>query len=137
MPSFRILRCANATLYLTAAIMMIGAAAYVLCCKDILWQQIAAVVAAIITPVWAACYAMLRFTVDSEGITRRSIRGTTSLKWKDLTQATLTETHNQGTASCTLLLQTENKSMRISSDILPLDDVQELARELRECGLLH
>ena len=137
MPTFRILRCANAQLYIAAAIMMIGAAAYVLCCKDILWQQVAAVVAAIITPVWAAHYAMLRFTVDSTGITRRSMRGSTTIRWAELTTATLQECNNQGTASCTIHLQAGEQRMSISSDLLPLDDVQELARELRDCGLLH
>lgn len=137
MPTFRILRCANTHLYIAATVMVLGAAAYVLCCKDALWQQVAAVVAALITPAWAACYAALRFTVDAEGITRRSITGTTSLKWAELTQATVTESQNQGTASCTLLLQAGDKSLRISSDVLPLDDVQDLAKELRECGILH
>ncbi|MBR5195165.1 MAG: hypothetical protein IKW48_03385 [Akkermansia sp.] len=137
MPTFRILRCANAQLYIAAAILMIGAAVYVLCCKDALWQQIAAVAAAIITPAWAAHYAILRFTVDAAGITRRSMRGSTCIKWAELSSATLQECHNQGTASCTIHLQAGEQKMSISSDLLPLDDVQELAKELRESGLLH
>ena len=137
MPTFRILRCANAQLYIAAAILMIGAAVYVLCCKDALWQQIAAVAAAIITPAWAAHYAILRFTVDAAGITRRSMRGCTCIKWAELSSATLQECHNQGTASCTIHLQAGEQKMSISSDLLPLDDVQELAKELRESGLLH
>ena len=137
MPTFRILRCANAQLYIAAAILMLGAAAYVLCCKDVLWQQSTAVAAAIITPVWAAHYAILRFTVDATGITRRSMWGSTSIKWAELSSATLQESHNQGTASCTIHLQAGEQRMSISSDLLPLDDVQELAKELRECGLLH
>ena len=137
MPTFRILRCANALLYIAAAILTIGAAAYVLYCKDILWQQVTAVAAAVITPVWAAHYAMLRFTVDSTGITRRSMRGSTCIKWAELSSATLQESNNQGTASCTIHLQAGEQKMSISSDLLPLDDVQELAKELRECGLLH
>ena len=116
---------------------MIGAAVYVLCCKDALWQQIAAVAAAIITPAWAAHYAILRFTVDAAGITRRSMRGSTCIKWAELSSATLQECHNQGTASCTIHLQAGKQKMSISSDLLPLDDVQELAKELRESGLLH
>ena len=137
MPTFRILRCANAQLYIAAAILMIGAAVYVLCCKDALWQQIAAVAAAIITPAWAAHYAILRFTVDAAGITRRSMRGSTCIKWAELSSATLQECHNQGTASCTIHLQAGEQKMSISSDLLALDDVQELAKELRESGLLH
>ena len=137
MPTFRIIRCANAQLYIGATLLVLGAAAYVLSCKDTLWQQIAAVAAAIITPVWTAFYVSLKYTVDSTGITRRSLLGSTCLKWADLSSATLQETQNQGTASCTLLLAAGETSMRVSSDLLPLEDVQELACELRESNLLH
>ena len=63
--------------------------------------------------------------------------GSTSLKWAELSSATLQESQNQGTASCTLLLTAGETSLRISSDLLPLEEVQELAGELRESGLLH
>ena len=137
MPTFRIIRCANAQLYIGATLLVLGAAAYVLCCKDALWQQVAAIAAAIITPIWTAFYVCLKYTVDSTGITRSSLLGSTGLKWADLSSATLQESQNQGTASCTILLQAGETSLRISSDLLPLDEVQELARELREIGLLH
>ena len=137
MPTYRIIRCANAQLYIGATLLVLGAAAYVLCCKDALWQQVAAIAAAIITPLWTAFYVGLKYTVDSTGITRRSLVGNTCLKWADLSSATLQESQNQGTASCTILLQAGETSLRISSDLLPLDEVQELARELREIGLLH
>lgn len=137
MPEYRVLRCANTTLYLGATIMMLGAAAYVLCCKDALWQQIAAVVASICTPAWAAHYIALRFTVTAEGITRRSLCGTTTLRWAELTQTSVNETSNQGTASCSILLQAGEQKMRISSDLLPLEEVQQLAHDLRACNLLQ
>lgn len=137
MPAFRTLRCANAQLYLGASLLVIGAAAYVLCCKDTLWQQVAAVLAAILTPLWAAHYIALRFTVTEESITRRSLCGSTTLHWAELTAAELIETSNQGTASCTICLQSGEKKMRISSDLLPLEEVEELAKELQTCGILH
>lgn len=137
MPTFRVLRCANAQLYLAASILMLGAAAYVLCCKDALWQQITAVLAAICTPVWAAHFIALRFTVTGQGITRRSLWGTTSLRWADLTAASVSSTSNQGTASCTINLQAGPVSMRISSDLLPLEEVENLAKELEACELLR
>lgn len=137
MPTFRIIRCANAQLYIGATLLVLGAAAYVLCCNDAIWQQVAAIAAAIITPLWTAFYVCLKYTVDSTGITRCSLLGSTSLKWADLSSATLQESQNQGTASCTIQLQAGETSLRISSDLLPLDEVQELARELREIGLLH
>ncbi len=137
MPTYRNLRCANAQLYIAATIMVLAAAIYVLCCKDTLWQQVVAVFATIITPVWAAHYAILRFTVTAEGITRRSLRGTTTLRWAELTSATIQETRNQATESCTIHLQAGAANICISSDLLPLEEVQELAKELRESGLSH
>lgn len=137
MPTYRTLRCANAQLYIGATVLVLAAAIYVLCSKDTLWQQIAAVFAAIITPVWAAHYAVLRYTITPESITRRSLCGSTTLRWSELTAAGIQEQQNQGTACCTITLQAGEQSMHISSDLLPLDDVQELAQELRAANLLH
>ena len=137
MPTYRTLRCANAQLYVGATILVLAAAIYVLCSKDTLWQQITAVFATIITPVWTAHYALLRYTVTAEGITRRSLRGRTTLRWAELTSASIQETRNHATESCTITLQAGSSSMRISSDLLPLEEVQQLAKELRESGLSH
>lgn len=137
MPTFRIIRCANAQLYIGAAILVLAAAVYVLCCKEELWQQLTAVAAAIITPLWAAHFSALRYTVDSTGITRRSLYGTTTLRWDQLTGATLQETRTHEIESCTIHLQAGTVQLQLSSDLLPLETVQELAAELREMGLLH
>ncbi len=137
MPTFRTLRCANAQLYTGAALLVLGAAIYVLCCKDTLWQQITAVLTAVITPIWAAHYAVLRYTIDATGVTRRSLCGTTTLRWDSLTAATLRETQAQGTESCSIDLQAGEQNMTLSSELLPLDDVKELAAELRQLGILH
>lgn len=137
MPSFRTLRCANAPLYFCATLLVLGAAIHALCCKEELWQQVAAALAAVGTPLWAAHYIILRFTVTGEGITRRSLRDSTSIRWAELTSATLRETGNQGTASCTIHLQAGDKQMTVSSDLLPLEDVEELAKDLKASGLLR
>ena len=137
MPDYRTLRCANASLYLTASLMVVAAAIYVLCCKDALWQHITALLAITITPIWAAHYAILRYTITPESITRRSLCGSTSLRWTELTAASLHETRNQATESCTIRLQAGETCMSLSSDLLPLDEVQELAEELKKCKLLH
>lgn len=137
MPSFRVLRCANAQLYIAATIMVLAAAIYVLCCKDALWQQLTAVGAIIITPAWSACYAALRITVDSTGVTRRAITGSTRINWNELTTATLHTTNTPGTESCCIELSDGKTNITISSDLFPLEEVQELAQELKECNLLH
>ena len=137
MPTDRTLRCANAGLYTGAAIMVVSAAIYVLCSKDTLWQQVTAILAAIITPVWAAHYALLRYIVTPRGITRRSLMGSTTLLWEQLTSTQLQETRTQGTESCSIILQAGSRTLRISSDTLPLDDVQQLAAELSQEGILH
>lgn len=137
MPSFRTLRCANAPLYFCATLLVLGAAIHVLCCKDELWQQVVAALAALITPLWTAHYIALRFTVTEESITRRSLRGTTSIRWAELTSATLSETQNQGTASCTIHLRAGDKQMTVSSDLLSLEEVEELAKDLKASGILR
>lgn len=137
MPAFRTLRCANAPLYFCATLLVLGAAIHVLCCKDELWQQVVAALAALITPIWTAHYIALRFTVTEESITRRSLRGTTSIRWAELTSATLSETQNQGTASCTIHLRAGDKQMTVSSDLLPLEEVEELAKDLKASGILR
>ena len=93
--------------------------------------------AAVITPLWAAHYTALCYTVDSTGVTRRSLLGTTTLRWDSLTSATLRENQTQATESCSIDLQAGEQSMTLSSDLLPLDDVKELAAELRQLGILH
>ena len=156
MPAFRTLRCANAHLYTAATLIVLAAAIYVLCSKDTLWQQATAAAAIapvgirvnaiapataaaaiIITPAWAAYYAVLRITIDATGVTRRSLTGSTSLIWSELSSATLQETSTPGTESCTINLCSGATRISISSDLFPLEEVQELARELTECKLLH
>jgi len=137
MPAFRTLRCANAALYFCATLLVLGDAIPVLCTKDALWQQIIALLAAICTPLWAAHYIALRFTVTGEGITRRSLLGSTTIRWAELTAATLSETQNQGSASCSIHLRAGDRQMTISSDLLPLEEVEELAKDLKTSGLLR
>ena len=135
-PTYRTLRCANAHLYLGATILVLGAAVYVLCCKDSMLQQGAGILAALCLPPWAAYYITLRYTVTERGITRRSIYGSTTINWSELTSADIFETDNGGTANCTITLQTDKYKMSISSALLPLDEVQELAAELKANNLL-
>ena len=137
MPEFRILRCANAQLYLAATILVAGAGIYVLCCKEELWQLITAVAALICTPLWCAHYLSLSYTITTEGVTRRAWGRSTTLRWAELTTAQVQNTHTPGTESCTITLQAGAKTLLISSDILPLDSVKELAEELKTCGILH
>ena len=136
MPTFRILRCANAQLYLAATVLVAGAAIYVLCCKDPLWQQLTAVAALLFTPLWCAHYLSLSYTITAEGITRRAWGRSTTLRWSELSSAQVQNTQTPGTESCSILLQAGKRSLSISSDILPLDSVKELAEELRSCGIL-
>jgi hypothetical protein len=133
----RLLAITDGIIAIAATIMVLAAAIYVLCCKDALWQQLTAVGALIITPAWSVCYAALRITVDSTGITRRAITGSTRINWNELTTATLHTSSTPGTESCSIELCAGETRIRISSDLFPLEDVQELARELKECHLLH
>lgn len=134
--TFRTLRCANAGLYLCATTLVWGAAAYTLCCRDVLWQQVTAAAAALVSLVWGGHYVYLRFTVDDSGVERRSLFGTRKLLWSELTEARLQEQHTEETCSLTLFLLSPAGHMTLSSDLLPPEEMEALAAELREAGYL-
>ncbi len=134
--TFRTLRCANAGLYLCAVALVWGAAGYALFCRELWWQQAAAVAAALAASVWGGYYAALRYTVDADGVERRSLFGTRKLLWNELTEARLQEHHSEETTSLTLFLHSPAGRMSMSSDLLPLEDMEALAAELKEAGIV-
>lgn len=130
-PAPRTLRCANATLYAGFVFIVWGAAAYVIFFRGVSTAELAcAAVASVASLLWGGYYVLLRYEVDATGISRRILGKGQRLEWKDLTRATLRETRTQETASSVLRLETDSASMELGSDLLSLETVQELAREL-------
>lgn len=134
--TFRTIRCANAGLYLCAVALVWGAAGYALFCRHEWWQQAVAAAAALVASVWGGYYVALRYTVTAEGVERRSLFGTQKMLWNELTEARLQEHHTEEISSQTLFLHSPAGRMTLSSDLLPPEDVEALAAEMRQAGFL-
>lgn len=134
--TFRTLRCANAGLYLCATAMVWGAGAYTLWQRHEWWWYAASVGAAVVSFLWGGYYVALRYTVDADGVERRSLFGTRKLLWNELTEARLQERHTEETTSLTIYLHSPAGRMTLSSDLLPPEEVEDLAAEMENAGLL-
>lgn len=131
-----VLRPANGALYIAATLLILVAAAYSLAVHLAWYQQLAAVLAVLIALPWGGYYALLRFVLDERGITRKSLFGTTFIPWGEGTQLTLHEEHTQETARTVLTITRGEKKLELSSDILPLEQLDELVADLRSRGAL-
>lgn len=135
----RLIRCANARLYLFLTLLVLAAAAYVGHQPDSsLLQQWGAWAAGLLTLAWGGYYATLQYRTDSRGITRKLFwLNRQRIEWSDITHADVQEESDPETASCTLSLTTASgQRMQLGSDLLPLDEVQQLVAEMRRAGLL-
>ncbi len=137
--NFRCLRAANRGLYLGTTLLVLGAVAYVLWQGGRPeWQQWLAAAAALITLIWGGYYALLRYQVDALGVSCHSFFFTRCrILWEELESVDVDEQDAMGTARCALTLRAKDgRSLTLSSDQLALDEVEELAAELRERGYL-
>ena len=135
----RTLKAANALLYASSTLLIIAAVVYCAMYKDMpVWQIWSAVALCIAGTVWGLYYVTLCYRVTAEGISRHVyLRCTRRLLWSEVARAELEESEAQGIASCHIILHPHSGApLRISSDVLHLDDVQELAGDLRTIGLL-
>lgn len=134
----RTLRAANAALYMCLALLVLAAAVYACCIREGLWQQGLALAGGLTALLWAAHYVSLRYTVDATGVCERRLgRGTRRLPWEELEQAELHHKRMQEVESLTLLLHSKRGfTMRLSSELLSLEAMEELAEEMRRVGIL-
>lgn len=130
----RTIRCANVGMYIAAAVLIWAAAIYVALQPEAsLARQIGGAVAALIAGIWAAHYACLRFIISPVGIEQRALlRPARRIAWADLISAELKETQLQGVAGLTIIFQSTDCSITLSSDVLPLESMEEIVAELRE-----
>jgi len=134
----RTLRCANAGLYLAFLLVILAATAYVICTRTPGCAETVGLLALCAAGfLWGGSYILLRYDVDETGITRWQCGRTRRVAWSNIRRATLRETHQQEVASCTIVLQDEAGELTLSSDLLPLEDVQALAEELKQLGILQ
>lgn len=128
------LRPANFALYIVATLLILAAAAYSLAVHLAWYQQLAAVLAVLIALPWGGHYALLRYVLDDRGITRKGLFGSTFIPWGEGTILSLHEEHTAETARLTLRITRGEDEILISSDILPLDRLEELIEDLRARG---
>lgn len=133
----RTLRCANGPLYMGFVLGIIAAAVYV-CLTRLtgVWEILGVAGLTIIAAIWGGFYYFLRFRINAEGVTRSLLGHHRSIHWADITMAELRHNQSPGTESCTIVLTSARESISLSSDLLPLDQVEELAKELKEAGIL-
>lgn len=134
----RTLRAANRHLYLGFALIVAGAETYTLCTQEAEpWRHILTITAAIACLIWGIHYATTKYAIDATAATYSTFGATRcKIAWSDLTCIEVHRTETEETAACTILLTAGDKTMQISSDLLPLDAVQELASDLRSAGIL-
>lgn len=134
----RTIRCANAGIYIAAAVLIWAAAIYVALQPEAsLIRQIGGGVAAVVSAIWAAHYACLRFIISPAGIEQRALlRPARRIAWADLSSAELKETQLQGVAGLTVIFQSATCNITLSSDVLPLESMEEIVAELREHNYL-
>ncbi len=135
----RTLRAANALLYGTSVLLVIAAILYCAAYKDMPdWQLWGGVVLSAAATVWGLYYVTLCYRISAESVSRYSfLRCTHCLRWAELARAELEESEANGLATCRITLYPKSGApLSLSSDVLPLDDMQELAADLRSLGLL-
>lgn len=131
-----ILRPANCALYITATLLILATAAYSLAVHLVWYRQLAAVLAVLIALPWGGHYALLRYELTEHGITRKGLFGSKHIPWGEGTALSLHEEHTQETSRLNLRITRGEDSMELTSDILPLDKMEELVDDLRSRGAL-
>lgn len=133
----RVLRCANGPLYMGFVLGIIAAVVYV-CATKLTggWEILGVLLLTLIAALWGGFYYVLRFRIDAEGITRSLLWYRRSIRWAEITEAELHHIQSPGTESYTITLRSATEAITLSSDLLPLHQVEELAEELKAAGIL-
>ena len=135
----RTLHCANASMYAAIALLVVAADIYVWVTETVNTTRcIAATVATLVAVIWALHYVVLRYHIDSEGVCeKRLFRKARRIRWAELTAARSEEVQLQGIAGLSIILESPETSITISTATLSMDVVEELAQDLKIAGILH
>lgn len=133
----RTIHCANAVLYAAITLLVVAATVYVWCTEPQSTRSILASAAAAGAVIWALHYIFLRYRIDAEGVSEHGLlRRTKSIRWSDVTEARLEELQLRGIAGLTIIIQSPDTTITISSNVLSMEAVEELAEELKKAGIL-
>lgn len=134
----RTLRSANAVMYAAITLLVVAATIYVWCTEERLARCIGASIAALTACIWAMHYILLHYRIDAEGVSEhRLLRRPRRIRWSELTDACTREVQLQGIAGLSIILQSADTTITISSSVLALEAVEELAADLKTAGILH
>ena len=118
--------------------MVLGACVYTLLTRELEPLYILGIIlAGLIALVWGLRYFVLCYKVDEQGVTCSGLLGRKHLAWAQLDHASLQKTDSNGVASVQIILRADGVEMRLSNDVLTPDDVEDLASELKEKGILN
>lgn len=134
----RTLRCANGPLYMGFVLGIIAAAVYV-CLTRLtgFWEILGVASLTLIATLWGCFYYFLNFRITQDGLSRNLLCRHQQILWAEVTNAELRHSQTPGTESCTITISSAKDCITLSSDLLPLDQVEELAQELKKAGILH
>ncbi len=138
--NYRSLKAANQGLYLGSTLLALAACAYAIMDGERpAWQQWLAGGASLVTLIWGSYYALLRYQVDALGVSRHSFFMLRErILWEELEEASLEEQDTMGTARCAITLRAKDgRTLTLSSDLLSLDALEELAADMRRQGYLE
>lgn len=135
----RTLHSANAVLYAAIALLAVAADIYVCCTESSNTARcIAATVATLMACLWALHYIVLRYRINATGVSEhRLFRRTRCIRWDELSSARVEEVQLQGIAGLTIILESPSTTLTISSSVLSMEAVEELAEELKSTGYLR
>ena len=133
----RTLRAANFGFYIGCVIFILFACVYTLLTKELSTTLTCAVAfAALAATVWGGYYFTLRYVVDAEIGSRLSPFRSSHIRWADATEISFEESDAGGVATCKVSVRAQGRTIVLSSEVLVPDAVQDVAKELREAGLL-
>lgn len=129
----RTLRCANAGLYACGALLILISSIWYIIQHPGIEHYPLPIIGTILSLLWAAYYCTLRITIDSTGIKRSTLYSQRTLTWQAITHWEIQEQEEQEQATCRILLYSADTPtpLTISSELLPLDDVRQLAHQLQ------
>lgn len=141
----RTYHCVNRLIYATSSLLVLTICIYKLHSQT--WEQIVdlstanyqnlfAIVALLITLMWGGYFLLLSYRVDEMGVSKRILRNR-SLSWEEIEAIELEEMDQGGQAQCKLNFKgRDGRSIVISSELLALEQMEDLVAELREAGKL-
>ncbi|MFI3242997.1 MAG: hypothetical protein R3Y56_01945 [Akkermansia sp.] len=137
--------CVNRLLYATSSLLVVAVCVYVLHQQS--WaqmfelssgnyQNLLALVAIFVTLLWGGYFLVLRYRVDEQGVSKR-ILSNKHLSWDEIADIDLSEMEQGGQAQLKLSFKaSDGRAIVISSELLALEQMEELIADLREAGKL-